>query len=876
MIKRLAFLSCFLGFITLPVLAQKPNADPARLVLDKDTGISLREGFDAQLLYEVPASQGSWVAMAFDPKGRLIVSDQDDKGAFRVTLPTESAGIKVESLPGFPYEPIDWGTRKVGGALGFLYAFDSLYMANMRGFYRIRDTDGDDKFDEFTLLKKLNVGYEHSAHSIIQTADGKGLYLVSGNFTKTPKETPSVQPPVWQEDSLIPSIPDPMGHAVGLKAPGGWVCRISPDGKDWKMIASGFRNSVDLALNREGELFTYDSDMEFDVGSPWYRPTRINHITSGAEFGWRANTGVWPDYFADSLGSVVNIGPGSPTAISFGYNANFPAEYRDKLFICDWTFGSIYTVDMQESGSSYTGTKTEFLHGSPLNIAAMRFGPDGAMYFVTGGRTTASRLYRIHYNGTISGPSHTLGENSELRALRHSLEKLHVQSENAGAVEKGWPGLANAVEAVEKAWSQLAHADRHIRYAARIAIENQGLALWREKVFAEKNPRITIYAAIALSRHGEKSLSGRLLDKLGEVPFEKIETEDQLALLRAYALCFTRMGQPAAEKAAAIIAKLDPHFPLKDDTVNSELCRVLAYLDAPTVVKKTIELMKATRAETVSYDKEMLGRHEYGAAILKMMANTPNTRNIFYAYCLRIVRSGWTLDDRKYFYGWLNEALAKDGGKSFAGYIRAIRKDAIAQLETKDVEQLAGLLQDLPTVDLSKLPKPKGPPGAWTVETAMKLFEPELRGRDFANGKKMFAAGLCIACHRIGGEGGHTGPDLGSLGNRFSMRDILVAICEPSASISEQYMASTVKLKDGGSLYGRLIIRNEKEVGVASNPFDLNQVTKAPVDKVESIEFSNVSIMPPAMISGMNRDELMDLIAYLLSGGDSHYKAYGK
>jgi hypothetical protein len=424
---RLALLGWFIALSTLSA------ADSPPLVLDQDTGISLREGFDAELLYTVPKAQGSWIAMAFDPKGRLIVSDQDETGIYRVTLPAAGAGIKVENLPGFPYEPIDWGKRKVGGAFGLVHAFDSLYLANMRGFYRVRDTDGDDQYDEFTLLKKLNVGYEHSAHSIIPTADGTGLYLVAGNFTRVPEGAVSVQPRVWQEDSLLPVIPDPSGHGVGLKPPGGWICRISPDGKDWKLITSGFRNAVDIALNREGELFTYDSDMEFDVGSPWYRPTRINHVTSGAEFGWRANTGVWPDYFADSLGSVLDMGPGSPTAISFGHDANFPPEFRDKLFVCDWTFGTIFTVAMQESGSSYTGTKAEFLHGSPLNIAAMRFGPDGAMYFITGGRMTESRLYRVRYTGQKKQGTawKNLEQYSELRALRHSLEKLHVSGGGA-------------------------------------------------------------------------------------------------------------------------------------------------------------------------------------------------------------------------------------------------------------------------------------------------------------------------------------------------------------------------------------------------------------------------------------------------------------
>lgn len=862
MIPRLAILGSIIALASCPAFAQTTATDSPRLVLDADTGISLRAGFDAELLYEVPKSQGSWVAMAFDPKGRIIVSDQDDQGAFRVTLPTVDAKIKVESLPGFPYEPVDWGERKVGGAYGFVYAFDSLYMANMRGFYRIRDTNGDDQFDEFTLLQKLDMGYEHSAHSIIPTADGKGLYLVSGNFTRVPQGTASLQPPVWQEDSLLSPLPDPMGHAVGLKAPGGWICRISPDGKEWTMIASGFRNSVDLALNREGELFTYDSDMEFDVGVPWYRPTRINHVTSGAEFGWRAGSGVWLDYFADSLGSVLDIGPGSPTAISFGHHSNFPTEFQDKLFICDWTFGTIFTVEMKESGSSYTGTKAEFLHGSPLNIAAMRFGPDGAMYFVTGGRTTASRLYRIRStNKKPTEAPRPLLASTELRDLRHSLEKLHTRSEDGAA-------------AIAQAWPYLAHPDRHLRYAARIAIEWQDRTLWQEKFFAEKNPRTLIYAGIAWCRQGDKSLSGRLLDKLAEVNFGALEREDQLALLRAYALSFTRLGPPAGEKAASVIAQLDAHYPSKDDTVNAELCRVLAALDAPTVVRKTIELMKSTRTQTVDYDREMLGRHEYGAAILKMMANTPNTRNIHYTYFLRRVRSGWTVEDRKYFFEWLNEALQKDGGKSFSGYLQAIRKDAIAQLETKDFEQMAGLLGDFAAVDLTKLPKPKGPPVAWTVDTAMKLFASELQARDFKQGKQMFSAGLCIACHRFSGEGGHSGPDLGSVGNRYSIRDILVAICEPSASISEQYMASTVKLQNADPLYGRLIFRNDKEVGVAANPFDLNQITKAPAAKVESVEFSQVSIMPPGMIMGMNQDELMDLIAYLISGGDPQHKAF--
>jgi putative heme-binding domain-containing protein len=833
--------------------------------LDEDTQITILKGFDAEILYSVPKFQGSWVAMAFDPKGRIIVSDQDDKGVFRVTLAKDgdpNSRIQVEQLKGFPYLPINWGKRRVGGALGFLYAFDSLYMSSMKGFYRIRDTDGDDSFDEFKLLKKLGVGYEHSAHSIIKSEDGKALYLVTGNHTKVPQGVRSMQPAVWGMDSLLSPMPDSMGHATGIRAPAGWICRISPDGADWTLVASGFRNAVDIAINREGELFTYDSDLEFDIGSPWYRPTRINHVTSASEFGWRTGSAKWPEYFADSNGAVLNVGPGSPTGISFGHHSNFPAEFQDKLFICDWTYGTMYMVEMNEHGSSYTGTKREFLSGAPLNIAAMRFGPDGHMYFVVGGRNTDSKLYRVRYTGKRrEGKPAEHRKNQALRDLRHSLEAYHGSS-------------AGGVEAIRASWPHLAHDDRNIRYAARLAIENQRLELWQARVFSESSPRGVVYACIALCRHGKKSLSGRILKKLNQVAYTSLELDDRLALLRAYSLCFIRLNKPTEQERDALISRLDAFYPSQNEKTNIELCRLLSYLNSPHVVPKTIGLMKKAHIKTLDYDKTMLKRHEYGKEILNSMANSPNSLNIQYAYSLRRVQNGWTLESRKYFFSWLNETLKKSGGKSFSGYIRAIREDAIKHLSPQDAKAVAWLLGDIAVVDLGKLPKPTGPGVAWTTDSAMKLFAAPLRNRNYANGKKMFSAGLCVACHRVQGTGGYSGSDLGSVGKRYSIRDILVAICEPSHSISEQYQASVITLKNGSSVYGRVIYKNKKELAVATTAFNPSVIQKIPADQVQTVKPSNISLMPSGTINGMNKEELADLMAYLLSGGNRRHKAF--
>ena len=286
--------------------------------------------------------------------------------------------------------------------------------------------------------------------------------------------------------------------------------------------------------------------------------------------------------------------------------------------------------------------------------------------------------------------------------------------------------------------------------------------------------------------------------------------------------------------------------------------------------------MQKTKAETTAYDNKMLERSEYGQDILKMMEKTPNTQNIFYAYALRQVKSGWSIEHRKFFFGWLNESLEKNGGKSFAGYINAIRTDAIDHLPHEVAAEISDLLGEIKSIDLSKLPKPKGPPVAWTVDSAMKLFENDLKGRDFNNGKKMFSAGTCVACHRFEGSGGVSGPDLGSIGRRFSVRDMLESIIEPSKTISEQYQASTVKLKDGKSISGRVISKNEKEMAIAESPYNFRKLTKVPMEDVDKIEISQTSLMPPATIFTMNQDELMDLIAYLKSGGNPKDPAYEK
>ncbi len=505
------------------------------------------KGFQVERLFTVPRDElGSWVSLTFDGKGRLIVSDEGNHGLCRVTpAPLDGKGeTKVERLK-----------AAVTGAQGLLVAFDSLYVSGSggkgNGLYRLRDTDGDDQYDRVEFLKEIRGGGEHGPHGLRLTPDGKSIQLVAGNHTQTPEGFQSSRVPKnWGEDHLLPRQWDANGHARGILAPGGWIARTDPDGKTWEIFSIGYRNSYDTAFNAEGELFAYDSDMEWDMGMPWYRPTRAMHATSGSEFGWRSGTGKWPTYYVDSLPPLVNIGPGSPVGVTFGYGAKFPAAYQKALYLCDWTFGTIYALHLEPAGSTYKAMKEEFLSRTPLPLTDAAVGPDGALYFTVGGRGTQSELFRVTYQGEESTAPADLKEPrlADQRALRRSIEQFHTRK-------------ATRAEIQSQIYPFLNLQDRFSRYAARVALEHQPVSLWQDLVLKETQTEPLINGAVALARQGDKSLQPQLIAALERVKFDSSYLEQRLELLRAYSLVFIRMGPPDPATATRLVSEFEPILP---------------------------------------------------------------------------------------------------------------------------------------------------------------------------------------------------------------------------------------------------------------------------------------------------------------------------
>lgn len=811
-------------------------------------------GFQVERLFTVPRETlGSWVSITLDNKGRLIVSDQGNLGLCRITPPPIGSNepTRVEHLK-----------VKMSAAQGLLYAFDSLYVSvnggQGSGLYRLRDTDGDDQFDRVDKLVSLRGGGEHGPHSLRLTPDGKSILLICGNHTKPPEHIDASRLPTnWGEDLLLPRQWDANGHARGILAPGGWIARTDPDGKTWEIVSSGYRNAFDMDLNADGELFAYDADMEWDFGMPWYRPTRVSHATSGSEFGWRSGTGKWPPYYIDSLPAMVDVGPGSPVGVAFGYGTKFPAKYQKALFICDWTFGTMYAIHTEPSGSTYRAEKEEFLSRTPLPLTDVVVGRDGALYFTIGGRGTQSELFRVTYVGNEPTAPVDYHETrfADLRALRHRLEDLQRKVDDpAGAVAFILP--------------QLGHSDRFIRYAARVALEHQDPKLWQDRVLAERDPLALLTGCVALARQGDRSLEPRILETLDRLDFGALGEVRQLDLLRVWSLVFIRMGEPAATTAARLAKKLDGYFPAQSDALNRELATMLVYLKSPTIVAKLIALLKQPSTQEKGTAEELLGRNPgYGTTYAQMLANRPDAQKIHYAFVLRNVRDGWTPAERKFYFGWLQQARKWSGGASYQGFINNIDKEAFDN--ATDAERLALETSGArKPYQVKELPKPQGPGHAWTLDELLGLSKTGMKGRNFARGQRTFAAARCVVCHRFAGDGGATGPDLTQAAGRFGFKDLCEALIEPSKVVSDQYRASVVATTSGKVYTGRIVNESNDSITMLVDPEDPTKVVEIKKSEIDESSPSKVSLMPEKLLDTLNKNEVLDLMAYLLSRGN--------
>ncbi len=840
-----------------PADGSKPmNIEHAAEVLDTLPGYTIEHILKADA--EV---NGSWICLAKDSKGRLLLGGQSGQPMTRVTL--KDGKVEKQEVLSIP----------VSETMGMLFVGDTLYVSGngSRGFalYRCKDTKGDDSYDDVEFLREWQGGSgEHGSHGLVLGSDNM-LYAVCGNFTAVPTDLVDSSPHRnYADDLALPRMEDGNGFGAGAKPPGGYVARMDLDGKNIEIFSAGERNTYDIGFNADGELFGFDSDMEWDWGTPWYRPVHVFHSVRGGDNGFREGTAKWPEYYADGLPQTVTIGIGCPTGVVFGTGSKFPVKYQKAFYICDWTYGRLIAVHLTPDGASYKGKFENFvapksLKGkggrTPLNLTDVVIGDDGSMYFTIGGRGTQASLFRVTYTGDdTAAPLAAIDlqnkDCADARDLRRKLESFNVQADSA---------------AVEFAWPHLNSSDRYIRYTARMAIERNPVEEWKTKALEEKHPDAAFTALLSLARLGTVETQPALFNALASIPFAGLSEEQVLNKLRVIEVSFARQGIPTGDVAQRVIADVGPLYPAKSESMNRELCQILIALNAPDAVAKTIGLLK-----TASTQEEQLT----------------------YAIHLRNVKTGWNDELRRTCLAWYNEGISQEhparvghwfeeagirfnNGASYANFLAHAHEEAKFTMTPDEIIKLADVLAAYDVLHPAKEPYVPGPPRdlvkEWVTADLQPMLDQISSRRDFGRGKKVFNDAQCIACHRYGDQGGAVGPDLTAVATRFKRQDLLEASTEPSKVLSEQYMNTAIETTAGQVIIGRITEETDEHVVLRPIPLQPETVT-VKKSEIESRQLSKTSPMPAGLLNTFTQEEILDLLAYMESFGDSKHPNFTK
>ena len=801
-----------------PLAAAEPRATPAAHIV-------VPEGFRAELLRSAEPGEDSWISMTFDPEGRVIVG-LDARGVGRLAPQADGS---------WSFERLDDTLRHCRGVL---HAHGALYVGatDSRELWRFVDDDGDGTYEERRRLATFDYRsrYGHGTNQLVAGPDGM-LFMMVGNDVSFPEGMSSASP--YRDPRTDRLLPDPADAGQDDRV--GYLLRFDPLGTEWTVVAGGFRNQVDVAFTPDGEAFTWDADMEWDVGLPWYRPTRINHVVSGGEYGWRWGTAKWPVHYADSLPSSLDTALGSPTGLAVAAASRFPPPWRDCLFGADWQHGRILAFTLEPCGASYTPHDRLFASGAPLNVCDMAFGPDGWLWVVTGGRGSRSGLYRIRWEGTATaatsdgatvGTEATRASAAAARARRRAIERYH------GPPDAG----PSAVAAVAAVWSDLGADDRWLRHAARVALERQPLAAWRDRVRAEPDPLRRATGLLAWARVGGDDDRRALEDAWLERSLDGGE-ETVLCLLRALAIALVRGAAPDDARGARIadvLRRIDTE-PLS--TVDRERCELLVALAAPDALELII------------------GR-------LAMASSQEDQIQLVHAAIRHPGR--WSLPQREALLRWFLAARRWRGGHLFPKVMGRMEEDFLAQLDASERESLAAALAPLAMprdASTASEQQPRPLVRHWTLEELIAAL-PGTGARDPAAGRRALVAGRCLECHRHGGTGTAIGPDLSAVGARFDARALAEAIVEPARVVDPKYQVTTWLLTDGRVLTGRAAQVDAEAITIEVDPL-AGRGEKILRAEIESAHPAATSPMPAGLLDTLSLDEILDLFALLAPGG---------
>ena len=392
-----------------------PNPAPAASIAaaaDAPAGNSVPRNDEQFVVEQVLDSEttGSLLAMTFNEFGHVVAARE--QGGVVLIYDANHDGL---------VDQVRVASDQLKDCRGLLCLNGDLFATGQGpeglALYRLTDQNRDGQFEQIrAVLKFEGAGGRYGPHGLALGADGL-LYVAVGCQSKSamPVNLASPYRDHYEGDLVTPRYPDSDAEMAEVQSPAGTILRLTPDGQQLQAVAGGLHDATDLAFDQLGELFAQDSEAATDVGTPWFRHAAVYHVLPGAEFGWRSGAAKWPEHFVDRLPPTLETGRGRVSGMVFYNHYAFPEEYRNSLFVANWTLGKISALRLKPNGGSYSATSELFVDDPSLHVTDLAVAPDGALYFVTGDEGMAGGLYRIRWTGPQ--PPHAKDWGSGLSAV---------------------------------------------------------------------------------------------------------------------------------------------------------------------------------------------------------------------------------------------------------------------------------------------------------------------------------------------------------------------------------------------------------------------------------------------------------------------------
>ena len=163
----------------------------------------------------------------------------------------------------------------------------------------------------------------------------------------------------------------------------------------------------------------------------------------------------------------------------------------------------------------------------------------------------------------------------------------------------------------------------------------------------------------------------------------------------------------------------------------------------------------------------------------------------------------------------------------------------------------------------------------WKIDELLADVNPLPMGRNYEVGRELFKVASCASCHKLGDQGRDFGPELAKIEPKFfNTAHVLESIIDPSKKIAEKYQSSSYLLVSGKQLTGMVIRETPDELHIVVDPLAKDKATVIIKDDIDAQKKSDVSLMPKGLLDKLSREEILDLIAYVMAKGDKKHKMY--